>query len=127
VITWITTAVVLAIHDAQIVEHGGSEGLRDHNLLESALARPRNLFAYGSPRPDLAALAAAYAFGIARNHAFIDGNKRTSLIVTQTFVNLNGMDLAADDAEMLQVWSDLGAGNLSEEALADWIRKKLIE
>jgi death on curing protein len=127
VITWITTAVVLAIHDAQIVEHGGSEGLRDHNLLESALARPRNLFAYGSPRPDLAALAAAYAFGIARNHAFIDGNKRTSLVATQTFVNLNGMDLAADDAEMLQVWSDLGAGNLSEEALADWIRKKLIE
>jgi death on curing protein len=75
----------------------------------------------------LGSVGAAYAFGIARNHAFIDGNKRTSLIVIQTFVNLNGMDLAADDAEMLQVWSDLGAGNLSEEALADWIRKKLIE
>jgi len=123
VITWITKAAVLAIHDQQIAEHGGSPDLRDGNLLESALARPQNLFAYGNPEPDLAALAAAYAFGIAQNHAFIDGNKRTSFVVTRTFLILNGLDITANQIERLTVWIDLGAGRLSEEALADWLRK----
>lgn len=122
-ITWITKAAVLAIHDQQIAEHGGSPDLRDGNLLESALARPQNLFAYGNPEPDLAALAAAYAFGIAQNHAFIDGNKRTSFVVTRTFLILNGLDITANQIERLTVWIDLGAGRLSEEALADWLRK----
>src|SRR5262249_39408103 len=121
--TWITKAAVLAIHDQQIAEHGGSPDLRDGNLLESALARPQNLFAYGNPEPDLAALAAAYAFGIAQNHAFIDGNKRTSFVVTRTFLILNGLDITANQIERLTVWIDLGAGRLSEEALADWLRK----
>jgi death-on-curing protein len=123
VITWITKAAVLAIHDQQIAEHGGSPDLRDGNLLESALARPQNLFAYGNPEPDLAALAAAYAFGIAQNHAFIDGNKRTSFVVTRTFLILNGLDITANQIERLTVWIDLGAGRLSEQALADWLRK----
>lgn len=122
-ITWITKAAVLAIHDQQIAEHGGSPDLRDGNLLESALARPQNLFAYGNPEPDLAALAAAYAFGIAQNHAFIDGNKRTSFVVTRTFLILNGLDITANQIERLTVWIDLGAGRLSEQALADWLRK----
>jgi death on curing protein len=123
VITWVTRAVVLAIHEAQIAEHGGLDGIRDMNALESAIARPQNLLAYGNP--DLAALAAAYAFGIANNHAFVDGNKRTSEVVTRTFLILNGSDLKSTDAEKVQVWSDLGAGRLSEAALADWLRERI--
>ena len=122
-IEWVTTTVVLAIHDEQIAEHGGLDGIRDMNALESALARPQNLLAYG--KPDLADLAAAYAFGIANNHAFVDGNKRTSEVVTRTFLILNGSDLRATDAEKVQTWSDLGAGNLSEDAFADWLRQRL--
>jgi death-on-curing protein len=123
VIRWVTTTVVLAIHDEQIAEHGGSAGVRDLNALESALARPKNQLAYGEP--DLAALAAAYAFGIATNHAFVDGNKRTSAVVTEMFLALNGAELTASDAEIVQIWSDLGAGSLSEAALADWIRERI--
>jgi death-on-curing protein len=118
---------VLAIHDAQIAEHGGRGGIRDMNALESAIARPQNILAYSNPKPDLAALAAAYAFAIANNHAFIDGNKRTSATVTETFLALNGIDLTATDAEIVQTWSELGAGKLSESALADWLRKRMIK
>jgi death-on-curing protein len=123
VIEWVTTTVVLAIHDEQIAEHGGLNGLRDLNTLESALARPKNRAVYSNP--DLAALAAAYAFGIATKQAFVEGNKRTAAAVTETFLALNGAELAASDAEIVQVWSELGAGSLSETALADWIRERL--
>ena len=122
---WVTKAVVLAIHDQQIAEHGGFSGLRDDTLLEAALARPAQLEAYGSPIPDIAALAAALAFGLARNHAFLDGNKRTSSVVAGTFLLLNGYDLTADEASRLQIWVGLGEGTVSEEELAEWLRANI--
>ena len=91
-IVWLLDETIIAIHHRQIAEHGGPEGLRDEGLLSSALARPQNLFAYGDPSPDLAALAAAYAFGIARDYPFLDGNKRTALIAARTFLLLNGVN-----------------------------------
>jgi death on curing protein len=124
---WLTVEVVLVIHDEQIAEHGGSAGVRDANLLESALARPQQLAAYGDPEPDVAALAAAYAFGIARNHAFVDGNKRTSFVVTRTFLALNGYEIQAADTDLLQMWVDLGAGALTEAQLADWLRVHMVQ
>ena len=121
---WVTQAVVLAIHDEQVAEHGGLPGIRDLTLLEAALARPQQLQAYGDP--DIAALAAAYAFGIARNHAFVDGNKRTSYVVTRTFLVLNGYDTITDEATRLHFWEPLGAGTLSEQEFADWLRPTLV-
>lgn len=122
---WVAKSVVLAIHEQQIAEHGGTSGIRDIGLLESALARPQNLAAYG--KPDLAAMAAAYAFGIARNHPFLDGNKRTSYVVTLVFLRLNGMDIEADEATRLQVWLSLAAGELTEEQLVEWMRTNLVK
>jgi death on curing protein len=122
-VDWISQAVVLAIHDEQLAEHGGSPGLRDAGLLESALARPKNLAAYGDP--DMAALAAAYAFGIAKNHPFVDGNKRTSAVISRLFLRLNGYDVTASEAERLQVWLDLAAGGIDEETLANWFRSNI--
>ena len=122
---WLTSAVVLAIHDEQIAEHGGADGVRDLAALEGALARPQNLRAYGAGQPDLAALAAAYAFGIDRAQAFVEGNKRTSAVATETFLALNGARLTATDAEVVEAWVELGAGRLSEEALAGWLRAHL--
>jgi death-on-curing protein len=122
---WVAQAVVLAIHDAQIAEHGGKPGVRELGLLESALHRPRNLAACG--QPDIADLAAAYAFGIARNHAFFDGNKRTSAVVTRLFLQLNGHDLAATEAARLDIWSALGGGDVSEESLAQWVRARIVK
>jgi death-on-curing protein len=123
---WVAKTVVLAIHDEQIAEHGGLSGIRDKNLLESALARPAQLQAYGEPAPDIAALAAAYAFGIAKNHAFVEGNKRTSSVVTRTFLVLNGYDITADDLTRLEVWDQLTDGRMSEEECAEWLRKNII-
>jgi death on curing protein len=122
---WITLAVVLAIHDEQLAEHGGRPGIRDINLIESAIARPQQLETYGDPAPDMSALAAAYAFAIARNHAFIDGNKRTSLVVTETFLTLNGYDVLADDLSKLKIWIDLADGNISEKECAEWLRANI--
>jgi len=122
-IDWIAQAVVLAIHDEQLAEHGGSPGLRDVGLLESALARPKNLAAYGDP--DIAALAAAYAFGVAKNHPFVDGNKRTSAVISRLFLRLNGYDVTASEAERLRVWLDLAAGQIDEETLANWFRSNI--
>ena len=121
---WVDEAVVLAIHEEQIAEHGGSLGLRDSNLLQSALARPRNLMAYG--QPDLADLAASYAFGLAKNHAFVDGNKRVSLVVTETFILLNNGTLIADDAACLDIWLRLAAGQIDEAQLAIWLRENIV-
>lgn len=117
-------AVVLAVHDAQLAEHGGPPGLRDEARLESALARARHLAAYGNP--DIADLATAYAFGVARGHAFADGNKRTSLVVTELFLALNGHELDADDAECVAVWRDMAAGTMSEPQFAGWLRDRIV-
>jgi death-on-curing protein len=122
---WVTLDVVKAIHDAQIAEHGGLIGIRDQNLLESALARPRQLEAFGDPPPDLAALAATLAFGIVRNHAFADGNKRTSTVVTRTFLLLNGHDIVADDVSRIAIWLRIAEGTISEDELAEWLRSKI--
>jgi len=119
---WIDKALALAIHDRQLAEHGGSSGLRDERLLESALARPEQLFAYGDPLPDLADLAASLAYGIARNHPFVDGNKRTAAVVCETFVELNDADLLAEDAELFPRFIALAEGKLKEKEFAAWLR-----
>ena len=117
---WIEEAVVWAVHEAQLAEHGGSAGVRDSGLLASALARPLNLAAYGEP--DVAALAAAYGYGIARNHPFIDGNKRTAFVCTELFLALNGASLSADDANCVATMLALAAGDLAEADFASWLR-----
>jgi len=116
---WLDLEVVLAIHDEQLAEHGGQAGVRDRGLLESAMGRPMNQFAYGEHT--LARLAASYAFGISRNHPFLDGNKRTSLVVAELFLALNGFELTASDAESVTAFLQLAAGDLTEDALAEWI------
>ena len=126
-IVWLLEATVRAIHYRQLAEHGGSEGLRDEGLLLSALARPQNLLAYDEPPPDLAALAAAYAHGIARNHPFVDGNKRTALVAARTLLLLKGADLAASQDEKYLTFLHLAQGTLTEEDLADWIRERICE
>jgi death-on-curing protein len=123
--TWVTDSVVFAIHEAQLAEHGGIVGIGDEGLLSSALARPRNLHAYGD-RPDAASLAAAYAFGITRNHPFLDGNKRTAFVLMELFLNLNGWNLDASDAVCISMMLTLAAGNLSEEMLAKWLRGHIV-
>ncbi len=120
---WIEKPVAWAIHDAQLREHGGSPGVRDEGLLESALARPVNLAAYGDP--GIEDCAAAYGFGIARNHPFIDGNKRTAFVCIELFLALNRQELIADDLECVTTMLALAAGDLAEAALADWIRRHL--
>jgi death-on-curing protein len=117
---WVARSVVAALHDEQLAEHGGGAGLRDEGLLVSALARPRNLLAYGTP--DVIDLAAAYAYGIAKNHPFIDGNKRTAAVVMELFLDLNGYALSADDASLVTTILGLADGSLSEAALAQWLR-----
>ena len=124
-VVWLLEETIIAIHHRQIAEHGGTEGLRDEGLLLSALARPQNLFAYGEPSPDLAALAAAYAFGIARDHPFVDGNKRTALIAARTFLLLNGVNLKASQDEKVLIFLQLAEGLLTQEELADWIRNRI--
>jgi death-on-curing protein len=122
---WIRPDVVRAIHRRQIAEHGGADGIRDEGLLASALDRPRNLHAYGDPRPDLAALAAAYGYGIARNHPFVDGNKRTALVLTRLFLALNGAAFTASATSKYETMMRLAAGDLSEDAFAAWVRAHL--
>ena len=117
---WIDIEVALVAHEEQLAEHGGAAGIRDQSMLESALARPHNLIAYGEP--DGADLTASYAFGIARNHPFVDGNKRTALVVSETFLMLNGYTLTATDAEVVVAFLALAAGELSVDELADWFR-----
>ena len=118
-LVWIDLEVVLAIHDEQLAEHGGQPGVRDRGLLESALDRPRSQFAYGATA--LMRLAASYAFGISRNHPFLDGNKRTSLVVAELFLELNGCELTASDAQCITTFLQLAAGELTENQLAEWI------
>jgi death-on-curing protein len=120
---WVGLRAALAVHDLQIVEHGGAEGLRDMALLESALARPQHLLAYGTP--DIAALAACCAGGLSRNHPFVDGNKRTAWLLAVTFLDLNFYDVHAEMADALQAMLALAAGTLAEEAFATWLRERL--
>jgi death on curing protein len=121
---WLGERVILAIHDEQISEHGGPSGVRDLGLLQSALARPRHLASYGAP--DAFDLAAAYAHGIARNHPFVDGNKRTALVAAAVFLYEHGHDIEADDADKVRVMLAFSAGTMSESDFAAWLRSKAI-
>lgn len=122
---WVRDDVVRAIHLRLLAEHGGSEGIRDAGLLDSALARPNNLWAYSDAKPDLAVLAASYAFGIVKNHPFVDANKRTGLVVLRLFLLLNGQDLDASQEEKYVTFLSLASGTLDERGLADWVRPRL--
>jgi death-on-curing protein len=117
---WLPYEAVLAMHERQLAEHGGVAGFRDEGLLMSALERAQNEFAYSTP--DLFDLAAAYAFGIARNHPFNDGNKRTALVASFTFLGLNGYRLKTDQNENATIFMKLAAGEITEEQLAAWFR-----
>lgn len=119
-IVWIEESVILALHEEHLAEHGGATGIRDRDLLESALFRPHNLTVYDNP--DLAALAASYAYGLSRNHPFFDGNKRTAFTVMELFLTLNGLELVADDQSCVITMLNLAEGNLSENELTDWLR-----
>ena len=121
---WLDSRVALAIHDRQLAEHGGGEGLRDAGALESALARPVNRWSYGED--DAAILAAGYAFGIARNHPFTDGNKRTAWVLARLFLAANGHDLRFTATDAIAVMTALAAGELSEEEMADWFSQRLL-
>ncbi|HTV47252.1 MAG TPA: type II toxin-antitoxin system death-on-curing family toxin [Phycisphaerae bacterium] len=124
--TWIRDDVVLAVHRRQLQEHGGVDGIRDPGLLSSALARPKNFLAYSRANCDIARLAAAYAFGIARNHPFLDGNKRTAFVVCVTFLQVNGFNLSAEPEEKYKAFLQLAEGKLSEEEFALWIREHTV-
>ncbi len=121
---WIGADLAIALHDRQLAEHGGPAGVRDGGGLESALARPLNLASYDEP--DAAAPAASYAFGITRNHAFIDGNKRTAWLVARLFLRANGLVLEFEKADAIRVMLGLAAGELSEDKLADWFREHIL-
>ena len=120
---WVALPVILAIHDRQIAEHGGASGIRDSGVIESALARPMNLAAYGNP--DAAELAAAYAFGLARNHGFVDGNKRTAWVTARVFLADNGRNLEFDPFDAIRIVEGVAGGGTSESELADWFRPRL--
>ena len=117
---WLDHAVILAVHDMQLAEHGGGAGVRDAGLLDAALAKPLNLAAYGEP--DASALAAAYGYGISRNHAFIDGNMRTGFVAAELFLRLNGFNLSTSDADCVLTMLAVAAGDISEDAFAAWLR-----
>ncbi len=125
VITWISKALALAIHERQLAEHGGGSGVRDAGMLDSALARPEQRFAYGDPPPDLAELAAALAFGLARNHPFVDGNKRTAHVCYRVFLLLNHCELVASDEDMYLAMLRLAEGALDESGFAAWLRERI--
>ncbi len=121
---WIAAPLIHAIHDQQLAEHGGAAGVRDQGAIESALARPRNLALYKDA--DSTALAAAYAFGLARNMGFIDGNKRTAWIAARLFLADNGVQLAFDKMEAVRIIEGLAAGVVGEEELAGWLRERVV-
>ena len=121
---WIGVELTLAIHDRQLAEHGGGEGVRDRGMLESALARPINKWTYGEGDP--AALAAAYSFAVARNHPFVDGNKRTAWVLARLFLELNGVRLEFEPADAVSIMLALAAGEVSEEEMAGWLRERIV-
>ena len=121
---WVEADVAFAIHDRQLAEHGGLDGVRDRGAVESALARPRNLAAYGEP--DAADLAAAYAYDLARNHGFADGNKRTAWVVARLFLADNGCTLKFDPLDAIRTMEGVAAGAIDEARLARWFRDRVI-
>ena len=121
---WVAPDVVYAVHDRQLSEHGGGQGVRDQGAIESALARPQNLAAYGEP--DVADLAAAYAFGLAKNHGFVDGNKRTAWGVARLFLADHGVRLSFDKADAVRTVEGLAAGRIDEETMAAWFRGRIV-
>ena len=121
---WLDLNDILTVHERQLSEHGGGSDIRDRNLLESALSRPINSWHYGDP--DAAALAADYAFGIARNHAFVDGNKRTAWVAARLFLRMNGRQLKFVQEDAIRMVLALAAGNLAENELADWFRQRIV-
>src|SRR5688572_16861978 len=123
--TWISKALVLAIHDRQLAEHGGSRDVRDEALLDSALTRPQQKLANAELPPDLADLAASLALGLARNHPFVDGNKRTAAVACETFLRLHSSALQATDIELFPVYLALAEGRLDESDFAAWLRPRL--
>jgi death-on-curing protein len=121
---WLESNVLMAVHDEQLAEHGGIAGIRDSGMFESAMQRAPNLAAYGEP--DFADLAAAYGVGLAKNHPFLDGNKRTAFVATELFLVLNGYHLNASDVECVMTMLDVAAGEIDEVEFAAWIRKNSI-
>ena len=122
---WITPSLVYAVHDMQLARHGGLVGLRDKNAVESALGRAQQLSTYGQPKPDAAGLAAAYAYGLARNHGFVDGNKRTAWVTARVFLLDNGESLGYTEMDAIHLMQDVAAGIIAEDALAQWFRLRL--
>ena len=124
-VIWITRALALSIHERQLAEHGGGTGVRDETLLDSALARPQQLHAYGDPPPDFADLAASLAYGLARNHPFVDGNKRTAHVCYRVFLAINDIELDASGEDKYLQMLSLAEGSLSEADFAAWLRPRL--
>ena len=123
---WVRRDLVYAVHDMQLARHGGRAGLRDQNLVESALSRPEQLHTYGQPPPDAAQLAAAYAYGLARNHGFSDGNKRTAWVVARVFLADNDIQLAFSEIDAIHTMQAVASGTLDEQQLAVWFRQRMV-
>ena len=125
---WVTKSALLLLHDESLTMHGGRAGMRDEGLLDSALAKPLNVVAYADPehRPDLATLAASYCFGLAKNQAFVDGNKRAAFLATGLFLHLNAHRLVATQADATQTMLGVAAGDVSEDAFATWLRQRVM-
>ena len=122
---WLLPEIAQAVHKRQLAEHGGGQGVRDAGLLESALLRPQNIYIYSNGQASLAQLAAAYAYGLARNHPFVDGNKRTALVLSLLFLRLNKKTLTASQEDLYAVFMALAKGDMPEAVLADWFESKL--
>lgn len=124
---WVLRNTVFAVHDKQLAVHGGLAGIRDLNAVESALSRAANLHVYGDPPPDVAALAAAYIYGIATSHGFSDGNKRTAWVIGRLFLAINGEEMAFSDVDAINFMLAVAAGKMTEQQVADWIRLRLVK
>lgn len=122
---WVDKQALLLLHDESLAEHGGAAGIRDEGLLESALGRPLNLDAYGAP--DFADLAASYAIGLAKNHAFVDGNKRTAFLATGVFLHLNGYRLGVSQVDATLTMLAVASGEMDEAGFADWLRRHCVK
>ena len=124
---WLLDEVVTAIHKRQLAEHGGLDGVRDPGMLSSPLARPKNVFVYSQPKPDLAALAAAYAFGISKNHPFVDGNKRVGYAAMETFLIVNGFEIEAGVVDQEQIILGVASGTIDRASFTDWVSRRMIQ
>jgi death-on-curing protein len=124
---WVRLDLVYAVHDIQLARHGGLDGLRDQNAVESALSRPEQLHVYGQPPPDAAQLAAAYAYGLARNNGFSDGNKRTAWVVARVFLADNDVHLQFSEIDAIRTMEAVASGSLDEQQLANWFRQRMVQ